>query len=248
MRPVSSANGMKSAGDEAALRMTPTHQRLCRGDTTGAGIHERLVVQLEFLNGDGAPQIGLQPAPGLHTRIERGLEPAERALAIRFGLVEREVCVAQKLVRFNAVNRCERCADRGADVDELAIDQKWTAYEFDDAQGQRVCRFRTGDIDLQDGELVAAETCDDVVLAQRRLETLGCFSKQHVAEAVSERVVHQLEPVEVEHEDREGAAVLSIRRGVKRDQILEMGTVWQTGQRVGEGERAYPGLGLQTLR
>jgi hypothetical protein len=59
-----------------------------------------------------------------------------------------------------------------------------------------------GDAGQQDGELVAAEARDDVVGAQHAAQPLGDGAQEPVARAMAERIVDDLEVVEVDEEHR----------------------------------------------
>jgi hypothetical protein len=63
------------------------------------------------------------------------------------------------------------------------------------------------DVVTEHDELVASEACDRVRLAHRAVDALARFDEQLVAGRVPERVVDRLEPVEVDEERREHAAV-----------------------------------------
>src|ERR1700728_5382531 len=54
----------------------------------------------------------------------------------------------------------------------------------------------------QDDELVAAVARDDVGVSKRRLEQLGELNESLIARLVAKRVVHGLELVEVEEQQR----------------------------------------------
>ena len=59
----------------------------------------------------------------------------------------------------------------------------------------------------QHQELVAALTRHQVGLPRARAQTVGELGQQQVAGVVAERVVHELEVVEVEEDHRDGGAV-----------------------------------------
>ena len=59
------------------------------------------------------------------------------------------------------------------------------------------------DIAQDDGKLIAAESGDRVDLANARPEPLGHGLKQEIADRMAERVVHVLEMIEIEIQDRE---------------------------------------------
>ena len=61
---------------------------------------------------------------------------------------------------------------------------------------------RAFDVLEQHGELVAAEPGDQVALANAAREALHDRSQQHVAGLVTERLVHGLESIEIEQQQR----------------------------------------------
>jgi hypothetical protein len=86
---------------------------------------------------------------------------------------------------------------------------------------------------LDDRELVAAQSRQNVGIANGDLEALGHLAQQLIAGRVPERVVDLLEPVEVEREhckivgDR---TVARLHRTIK--QLREVGPVWQPGEQI----------------
>ena len=63
----------------------------------------------------------------------------------------------------------------------------------------------------QHRELVAAEARDDVARPEARREALGDRDEHAVADLVTEAVVHELEPVDVEEQHRDVAVVVATR-------------------------------------
>ena len=85
-------------------------------------------------------------------------------------------------------------------------------------------------------ELVAAEARDRVALADVLLDPLGDLAQQLVADRVAERVVDDLEAVEVEEEDGQPLVVpVGLGHG-ERQAVVEEQAVGQVRQRVVEGE------------
>src|SRR5437762_2719010 len=78
-----------------------------------------------------------QRAAVVHACVHGRFEEAEGAAPIRFGAIERQICVAHQLVRRGAVGRTDRNADAGADDDLVAIDLVGLAHDFDDTPRQR---------------------------------------------------------------------------------------------------------------
>src|SRR5690606_28002269 len=84
----------------------------------------------------------------------------------------------------------------------------------------------------QDAELVAAEARDHVVRAQPRLHELRDLAQQLVAGGVAERVVDDLELVEVEVQERVAQPFLVGAVEGRDEPVLELATIDEAGQRV----------------
>ena len=89
-----------------------------------------------------------------------------------------------------------------------------------------------GDVDIldagqEDGELVTTEARDGVLRAEGRQQTLATWLQQLVAGGVAEGVVHVLEAVEVEEEQREAAAGAFRLRERGRRPGLRAGACWE---------------------
>ena len=83
---------------------------------------------------------------------------------------------------------------------------------------------------LQHGELVAAHAGDDVGFAHARAQPLGDDLEQLVADRMAERVVHRLEPVEIETQHRERLAEAARAREGMFDPLAKQHTVGQIGE------------------
>ena len=105
----------------------------------------------------------------------------------------------------------------------------------------------------EDGELVAAEARDGVAGAGRGAQAARDARQQLVAGRVAERVVDELEAVEVEEEQADRAqraaggdvALHPLQRDVRP--LEQQRAVRQAGQRVAHGERGQPALGVLAL-
>ena len=108
--------------------------------------------------------------------------------------------------------REERDADARLDVDDHLLELERLAQRVGDpvCQRNRVLPVASG---AHERELVAAETSDLTVAADRCAEALRDLHEQQVPVAVPERVVDLLEPVEV-HQQHAGrdALVVDARR------------------------------------
>ena len=95
---------------------------------------------------------------------------------------------------------------------------------------------RPREVGDHDGELVAAQARHGVVPAHAVLEPAADLRQQLVADLVAERVVHQLEAVQV-HEQHPRAAVAAARL---RDRLLEPLLQQVAVRQPGDGVEAAP--------
>src|SRR6202011_1821185 len=84
----------------------------------------------------------------------------------------------------------------------------------------------------QDDELIAARPGDHVARVERLAQTRGDFTQDAVADAVTERVVDRLEPVEVDVEQGETAIVERRRFQYGVEALFEREAIRQAGQTV----------------
>ena len=212
MRPSSSATKMKSFGKTSPFcgsfqRM----QRLHPGDAPGGDLHLRLVAQEELLVLDRLAQPALDLQALGEEEIQVVGEEAHGVAARVLRLVHRVVGVLEQLVHVGRVVRVVADADRGRDVDLVAADLH-RAREL--LRGS--CRPPRARARGARGPAGSSRT-------RRRLRARRCrTSRTHddqpardvlqdeVAGVVAERVVHDLEAVEVEEEHRH-VALLAAR-------------------------------------
>ena len=107
-------------------------------------------------------------------------------------------------------------ADARADGDHVALDDVGLADDLDEPLRQHGQLLRRLHLRHQDGELIAAEPRRGIALTQDALDAGGDILQQPVADGVTERVVDQLEVVEVDAQradETAGAAALHQRVG-----------------------------------
>ena len=109
--------------------------------------------------------------------------------------------------------------------------------------GQADGHLHVADVAAQHHELVAGEPADHVAAPDGRLEPLGQSQEHLVAAGVPERVVDQLEPVEVDEQDGQVGAALHRHQQLPLELVVEEGPVAQPGQRVVVGQPVELGLG-----
>ena len=187
--------------------MAPAHERLDGHDLARVEVDERLVVELELVALERAPQVLLEREPLHHALAHAGVEQLEARAAAVLGAVHGDVGVAHD--RFGGVVAAvgDDDADGGGDDHGAVVD--------DDGRLQRV-EQPLGDLDraalagqplAQHRELVAAHARERVALRDQRPEPHRDLAEQLVAALMAERVVDELEAVDVEHEHGDRAAV-----------------------------------------
>jgi hypothetical protein len=232
IRPVSSAIGTKSAGSIAA-RAVPPGQRLEADDAARRDLHERLVGDLDPVGLDRVAQVGLEIQPAHHDLVHVRVEDRVAALAFGLRAVHRDVGVAHHVGR-SGVGVGERDPDRRGHDQLAPVEVERILQRLLDALGDHGRLAGVADVVEQDRELVAAEPGDGVAGAQGRLQPARDRDQQPVADVVPERVVDELEAVEVEEQHGgAGVRVPALRAADRlREAVEEEHAVRQPGQRV----------------
>ena len=102
-------------GDHAAARMVPADQRFETHDLA-VDPRQRLIVEPQFLVGEGGLQIVLQFASIAQLRGHVGLEEADRVASFGLGAVECDVRIGEQARGVGAVSRTGRNADAQSDA------------------------------------------------------------------------------------------------------------------------------------
>ena len=225
--------------DPAALRMIPTQQRF---DACHAAIHAdlRLVVDQELVFSPGLAQIRRESCIGGDQRLHLRVEKAHCVAARVLGLVHREIGLLEQFA-----DAARRLAEqRDADAAGTVVQVTWKHVRLaqrgqdpvaDDAcRGRRLQWLETGIFD-QDHELVAAQPRHRVALGDARTQPLGHLLQQHVALLVPERVVEDLEVVQVNEHQGALARPLLVGQG-KVQPVQQELAIRQLGERVVEGQ------------
>ena len=186
---------------------------------------EQLVVTLpahEGLDGDGVPGDGIDDRLVLHDQLvvaERGAQPtfeveatthrggqavavhADRRATSVLGGVHGQVGPAHEVVGVGTVLG-DHDPDRAGDDDLVVVDQQRLADVVADAVGDGEGLQLTQHPVAQDDELVAAHACDRVPGPEAVQQAIRDPLQQPIADLVPTAVVDQLEPVEVEEQQR----------------------------------------------
>ena len=196
---------------ESELGMTPAHERLEVIRAFVVEIDDRLVVHLELLAFHRRAELGLQPETGHHPGVHRGVEHGTRTAAARLGVVHRDVGIAQHVLGVRMGAAADRDADAGRHRDLVPV-------ELDRRRDPRLhplhdrpdrARF---DAMEQHRELVTAEPCREIGLTQPGAQPLADRGQEAISHVVTERVVDELEAVEVE--EHHGVAQLGRLAGL----------------------------------
>ena len=165
------------------------------------------------------------------------LEDHVARLAERLRAVHRRVGVAQQFFGMLVVRPAHRDADarRHEDV-AAAVDLHRLAEERLDALGDELHVAGPVDAVQQDRELVAAEPRQHVAGAQAGRELVRDRGQQLVAHEVAKAVVHQLEAVDVDEEDRVAVIAHALGASEHASELLhERRAVREIGQRIMTG-------------
>ena len=190
---------------ELAGGVIPADQRLDAHDLVRRQVDLRLVVQDELVAADAVPQIADHreaPCGGILLLHREQREATAGALRV----VHRQIGAAQEIVDVVAVH--------GTSAMPMLMPISTLSPRTTNGSAKARWIFQTtvaapatiGSGGQEHAELVAAEPRDRIGVAQAGDEALAHELQQHVAVVMAERVVHALEPVEVEHHQRERLA------------------------------------------
>ncbi len=129
----------------------------------------------------------------------------------------------------------------------MALQQERFGHDVEQAPGELAGLIEAVETALQDDELVAAEPRQHVAAAETAREPAGGGLQQRIAGLVTEGIVDQLEPIEVEAEQRQGAAVLELQQGLTQA-VTQQAAVRQTRQGIVRRQMVDAGLGPDLLR
>ena len=191
---------------QPALGMTPAQERLEPDHSFVGQVDQRLVVKLELVALERVAQVPLDRHP-LHKPVaQRDVEHLRAPAAELLSAVHGRVGVAEQLLGGLASALTDGDAEAGGDEHLVAINLE----RFEESPevalsnlADRVIGDRSG---ADRGELVPARACDEVLLTHGRGQSSGHLAQERVTDRVSERVVDDLEAVEVEHQNADAVA------------------------------------------
>ena len=232
-------SGLLGDGDELrrlhqASVVAPAQERLHPGDPPGGELDHRLVEELELLAVTGATQRRLDALTFGRPLAQLLVEDHPTTPTVALGAVHRRVGIAEHGRRVGVGLVRERDADRHAELDlatagpPRGAQRRLDAVRDDDGVLGPVEPFAEHD------ELVAPEAGDRVARADDRRDPFRHTAQHLVTERVAEGVVHRLEVVDVDEQQRDRRATGDLTQtgeGVT-DTIEEQRAVGQACERV----------------
>ena len=198
---------------DAAGRVEPAQERLHADDPAGRELDDRLVVEPELGAVDGAPQVVLERRPVDGLGVHLGVEQDRRPDRVELRAVERDLRLLEQVAGVRDDGPPDREPEARADVHLAAAE---------------VERLRDGGLDPrrdplrladaahraeEDAELVGAQPRDGVGGARRGEQPPADLDQQQVARVVAQALVDDLEPVEVEEDERDPRRRRAAARG-----------------------------------
>jgi hypothetical protein len=168
----------------------------------------------------------------------------DAVLALVFGLVERHVGGFDELVSRLGVDRVYRHADADGDPADLGDAELGDAAS--DPLGCPGGAFFVG-LRKEESELFATDAAGHVDLSDAGLEDVAKGAQYPIADRMAERIVDDLEVVDVDDDDGEGPPVAAGSVEFLAEAIEEETVVLEAGEGIGDREHPQPADGLFEL-
>jgi hypothetical protein len=179
-----------------------------------------------------APQVVLDLKALGGVAAHDGVEQLEAPAAVLLGAVHRGIGLADEVLRGPGQVSGDRDPDARGDELLGRAELERPAQCFGHALGDADRQLGLREVVADHAELVAAEARDRVTGAQHVGEPRGQHAQQLIPGAVPERVVDELEAVEVEEEDGGRRSASSAVVQGERETIHEQRAIRQPGERV----------------
>ena len=181
--------------------MMPVNESFKSRDFIGGNVDKGLIVKLELASGESIAQALLEVEPLLHLCVHLGLKKTDRSAPIGLGAVQGKIGIANSLVGRRTAVLPDGDANARAYHRLVAVDLVGLAQAGDNAMCQRRGLGRVRETHLHNGKFITAHPRNGVSTAHYRAETVRCHLQQLVAGWMPERVVDDLEAVEIEQVD-----------------------------------------------
>ncbi len=182
--------------------MAPPQQRFHGQDAFGCDLDDRLVGDLELAPLQRSPQLSFVLQPLQAALVTSRVEDGERIAAVGLGPVKRNVGGAQEILRGIRVRRRDRDADGALHDQVVPADREGTAQRVQQRLGDGLDIGEPGDLIEHGDKLIATEPGQRSVCSDVRGQPARDGDEEIVAGRVADTVVDDLEPVEIEEEQR----------------------------------------------
>ena len=216
---------------DLARRVVPAQQGLRGGDGTVDDRHLGLVPDVQVVVADGVTELRLDLDPTAGGIAQFVVEHADRVAARVLGCVHGGICMHDQ-VAVGRVVLGGGDADADGRVQIGAGDRDGSAERLNDPPCALERVARSVQIAHHDDELVAARPDDQVAATNGVAQAIGCGADQVVAGAMAERVVDELEAVEIHHQHGDVPVRSSCRRQRSFEFTVEFEPVRKTGELV----------------
>ena len=218
--------------------MEPAHQGFDRHHGAGIETNLRLIVDHQLAALDGLAQLGLEDQTleggGVHIgRVE--LVAAARML---LRPVQGGIGVADQRLGVVAVVRVEGNPESGAEMELLVFELQRRQERIQDLLGDLGAALGAVDAGQQQKEVVPSEPSDGVAAAHRRHQPLADRAQNLIAAGEAERVVDQLEAVEIEDHHGQLPSISTCPLDRLVQPVIEQTAIRQPGQGIVVGEVA----------
>ena len=235
MTPHCSASGMKSEGEtmprsgwfQRSSASAPSMAKCCRSNIGWK-------YSFELLVGDRFAQLGLGAATRLHARVKLLLVEHVVAAAQLLDPAHRKRGILNQLVGSITVVGADGDAHASSELQPLAAGEERLPDEVDDLPRTCSSVLVLEIADLNDGELVAADTRHGIVVLDDALQPRGDDAQQLVARRIAEHLVDGLEAVEADVLHGDALTGFGHEAHGLADALLQARAVGQTRQRIGE--------------
>ncbi len=123
-------------------------------------------------------------------------------------------------------------SDCGPDVQVVPGDAVWRTYDGEDFFDLELQRLVFIDLRKQQNEFVATKPTDCVCIPDGTLEAIRDRLQQLVADCVPMRIVDELEPIEIQEQDRQFCRMSLCYGNCLIDSVVELNTVRQAGKKI----------------
>jgi hypothetical protein len=182
----------------------PPDQCFGTTDQKRLGIDDWLIVQFKLVQLNRATQLILKGVARARRHAHFWIKEAIPISSGRLCTIEGQIRHFHETVGIGCMLRRESNADACCNVDLVAFDIKRPGDDFDNAVGKstRVATLIIFPV-LDNGELVAAQSRQNVCFSKRRLESRCNFPQERIANGMTQGVIDVLEPVEIQQQHGE---------------------------------------------